>query len=68
MSRFINVQRIKKYCKERGKRVGSDFLLRLEIDIEHHLEAACSQHNGGRQTLKEDMADLIGLKGTKAKK
>jgi len=65
--RFVNVSHIKKYCNDRGKRVGKDFILRLAIDVEHHLEAACKVHNGGRKTIGDGVADLISLKGTKDK-
>lgn len=53
---YIKASTLKKFAKQHGKRVGSDFLLALDGYIERKVEAACMEHNGGRKTLDSAIA------------
>ena len=59
---FLNKKAVKTFCKERGKRVGRNFMSSLEYTVERYLEAACETHNGTKVTLDETVAGYIGLK------
>jgi hypothetical protein len=61
---LIKPSAIKAMAKDKGKRVGKDFLQLLNADVNRRLEAAIANHNGGRKTLDMEVAVLVGCKAT----
>lgn len=59
---FLNQSAIRKFCRERGRRTGSDFLTMLDWFISKKLGSACQVHNGGKKTLDAHVAGFIGIK------
>jgi hypothetical protein len=58
---FIKNSAIKKYLKERGRRVGKDFIHALDVFIQDKLDQAVKVHNGGKVTVDASIAGYIGL-------
>ena len=56
---YLVVSKVKNRAKDAGKRVGKDFLTRLDAFIERKLEEALPQHNGGKKTLTAATADYV---------
>jgi hypothetical protein len=50
-TQFIKPAAIKRLAKQRGKRIGKDFLAALDGHLERKVEQALEEHNGGRKTL-----------------
>jgi hypothetical protein len=59
--KYIKRSAIKALAKSKGKRVSEQFLLILDAFISKKICIACETHNGGRKTLKGDLAVMIGL-------
>lgn len=55
-TKYIKASTIKKFAKERGKRVSAEFLLSLDEYINNKMSAACEEHNGGKKTLDIGLA------------
>jgi len=63
---FLKNSVVKKYIKDKyQKRVGKDFLLQLEIHIQHKLDQAGEIHNGSKKTLDSAVAIYVGINKTK---
>lgn len=60
--RYLCVARIKQKAKEKNRRVGSDFLMTLDVFIEKKIDQACGVHNGSKKTLDSAVAGFIGLR------
>jgi len=60
--KYTNVSAIKKYCKDKERRVGKDFLNQIDIMIEEKLQSACGIKNGGKKTLDREVAIYVGFK------
>ena len=56
---FIKESIIRKYAKEKGKRVSADFLLFLDALIQQKVDSACKQFNGHCKTLTPEC--LMGI-------
>lgn len=56
---YIVVSNVKKLAHAHNKRVGQDFLARLNHFVERKLAAALEVHNGGRKTLDAAVADYV---------
>jgi hypothetical protein len=56
---YLVVSKVKQRAKDAGKRVGKDFLMRLDAFIDRKMVAALAEHNGGKKTLDGAMADYI---------
>jgi hypothetical protein len=59
--KYIKRSAIKALAKSKGKRVSEQFLFILDAYIGNKISIACETHNGGRKTLKGDLAVMIGL-------
>lgn len=55
-TKYIKASTIKKFAKEKGKRVSTEFLLSLDEYIKNKLSTACDEHNGGKKTLDIGLA------------
>lgn len=55
-TKYIKASTIKKFAKERGKRVSTEFLLSLDEYIANKMSTACDEHNGGKKTLDIGLA------------
>lgn len=55
-TKYIKASAIKKFAKERGKRVSAEFMLSLDEYINNKLSTACDEHNGGKKTLDIGLA------------
>ena len=55
-TKYIKAAAIKKFAKERGKRVSAEFLLSLDEYINNKMATACDEHNGGKKTLDIGLA------------
>jgi len=51
MAHYLKPSAVKALARERGRRVGRDFMASLDGAIQDLLERACSIHNGGKITL-----------------
>ena len=56
---YIVASKVKARAKEAGKRVGRDFLDRLNRHVEGVIEKALTTHNGNKKTLDATVADFI---------
>lgn len=56
---YLVVSKVKSRAKDAGKRVGKDFLMRLDAFIDRKLEAALKEHNGGKVTIDGALADYV---------
>lgn len=59
---FLNKKAIKDFCKDKGRRVGKDFMSSMERTVMCFLHDACQTHNGGKVTLDNAVASYIGMK------
>lgn len=55
-TKYIKASSIKKFAKEKGKRVSAEFLLSLDEYIQNKMNHACEEHNGGKKTLDVGLA------------
>lgn len=56
---YLKASMIRALAKEKGKRIGKDFLDRLNRHVEAKIQEALAQHNGGRKTLDGVIADFV---------
>lgn len=57
--KYINVSAIKERAKEFDRRVGADFLKRLDEFIAQKIDSACQTRNGGKKTIDNGVADMV---------
>lgn len=62
MAKYIVVNAVKKEAKLAGKRVGKDFISRLDAHVDSLVQKACKTYNGGRKTLDLEVAAYVGAK------
>jgi len=60
--KYINISKVKQFCKTKNRRVGADFTFALNAFIQDRLNKACEIKNGGKITLDGDVARFIGFK------
>jgi hypothetical protein len=56
---YIKASAVRKYAKQQGKRVSSDFLSALDRYLENKVLASTREHNGGKKTLDSALAGYI---------
>jgi len=61
-TRFIKPAGVRKYLKEKEKRVSPAFLYALEAFIQRKIDQAAAEHNGGKKTLDAEVAGYVGIK------
>jgi len=59
--RYINQKAIREFFKQRGKRVGRDFLFAVDSFLQSKFNAVDEVHLGGRKTLTQEIAHYVGL-------
>ncbi len=59
--KYIRSSAVRQYARERGRRVGRDFLTVLDDFVHAKIESGCDLHNGGRKTLNAHVAAFVGL-------
>lgn len=57
--KYINVKAIKGRAKDFDRRVGEDFLKRLDDFVGQKIESACQTRNGGKITIDNGVADMV---------
>lgn len=61
-TRFIRPSVVRKYLKEKERRVSPSFLYALDGFIQAKLDQAAKVHNGGKKTLDVEVAAFVGIK------
>lgn len=61
-TRFLRPSVVRKYLKEKGRRVSPSFLFALDAFIQKKLDEAVKVHNGGKVTLDAEVAGFVGIK------
>lgn len=56
---YIVASKVKARAKESGKRVGKDFLDRVNKHVEDIIEKSVATHNGNKKTLDATVADFV---------
>lgn len=63
---YLVVSNVKRLAKAKGRRVGKDFLCALDNYIARKVESACQVKNGSKITLDYEIAQYLGLTGSKS--
>lgn len=60
--RFVRTPQVKKYLKDKGRRVSPSFLYALDAYIQRKLDETAEVHNGGKVTVDADVAGFVGVR------
>jgi hypothetical protein len=61
-TKFVRPSVVRKYLKEKERRVSPSFLYALDAFIQSKLDQAAKVHNGGKKTLDSEVAAFVGIK------
>ncbi len=61
-TRFIRPSVVRKFLKEKERRVSPSFLYALDAFVQKKLDEAAKVHNGGKKTLDAEVAGFVGIK------
>lgn len=61
-AKFVRPSVVRKYLKEKGRRVSPSFIYALDGFIQKKLDQAVAVHNGGKKTVDVEVAAFVGIK------